>query len=79
MTFSHAPGRHHDVRGHRLWVEELGVPVMVLAGRYDRALYPSMQRRFTEFGPEFLERSGSFSHVEEPDAVFALVREFSGA
>jgi len=27
---------------------------------------------------EFLERSGSFSHVEEPEAVFALVREFTG-
>jgi proline iminopeptidase len=64
-------------------LKELSVPVMVLAGRYDRALYPSLQRQFTEFGPqirlEFLERSGSFSHVEEPDAVFALVREFAGA
>jgi hypothetical protein len=26
----------------------------------------------------FLERSGSFSHVEEPEAVFALIREFTG-
>jgi hypothetical protein len=26
---------------------------------------------------EFLERSGSFSHVEEPEAVVALVREFT--
>ena len=55
---------------------------MVLAGRYDRALYPRLQRQFTEFDPrirlEFLERSGSFSHVEEPEAVFALVREFTG-
>jgi hypothetical protein len=37
---------------------------------------------FTEFDPrirlEFLERSGSFSHVEEPEAVFALVRDFTG-
>jgi proline iminopeptidase len=63
-------------------LKEITVPVMVLAGRYDRALYPLLQRQFTEHDPrirlEFLERSGSFSHVEEPDAVFALVREFTG-
>ena len=62
-------------------LKEITVPVMVLAGRYDRALYPSLQRQFTESDPrirlEFLERSGSFSHVEEPEAVFALIREFS--
>jgi proline iminopeptidase len=63
-------------------LKEMTVPVMVLAGRYDRALYPRLQRQFTESDPrirlEFLERSGSFSHVEEPEAVFALVREFTG-
>ncbi|MBO0815888.1 MAG: hypothetical protein J2P30_12215, partial [Actinobacteria bacterium] len=53
----------------------------VLAGRYDRALYPALQRQFTQHAPqirlEYLERSGSFSHVEEPDAVFALIRDFT--
>lgn len=48
----------------------------------DRALYPRLQRQFTDYAPqvrlEFMERSGSFSHVEEPDAVFALIREFTG-
>jgi proline iminopeptidase len=62
-------------------LKEITVPVMVLAGRYDRALYPALQRQFTEYAPqirlEFLERSGSFSHVEEPEAVFDLVREFT--
>jgi proline iminopeptidase len=62
-------------------LKEITVPVMVLAGRYDRALYPRLQRQFTEYAPqirlEFLERSGSFSHVEEPDAVFALIRDFT--
>ncbi len=63
-------------------LKDITVPVMVLAGRYDRALYPAMQRQFIEYAPqirlEFLERSGSFSHVEEPDAVSTLVREFTG-
>jgi proline-specific peptidase len=62
-------------------LKEISVPVMVLAGRYDRALYPRLQRQFVEYAPqirlEFLERSGSFSHVEEPDRVFALVRDFT--
>jgi proline iminopeptidase len=63
-------------------LKDITVPVMVLAGRYDRALYPRLQRQFIEYAPqirlEFLERSGSFSHVEEPGAVFGLVREFTG-
>lgn len=56
-------------------LREITVPVMVLAGRYDRALHPRLQGQFTESDPrirlEFIERSGSFSHVEEPDAVVA--------
>ena len=63
-------------------LKEITIPVMVVAGRYDRALYPALQRQFTQHAPqirlEFLERSGSFSHVEEPGAVFALIREFTG-
>jgi hypothetical protein len=62
-------------------LKEITVPIMVLAGRYDRALYPQMQRQFTEYAPqirlEFLERSGSFSHVEEPHAVFTLLGTLS--
>jgi proline iminopeptidase len=62
-------------------LKEITIPVMVLAGRYDRALYPALQRQFAQYAPqirlEFLERSGSFSHIEEPDAVFALIREFT--
>jgi proline iminopeptidase len=61
-------------------LSEITVPVLVLAGRYDRALYPRLQHQFSEHDPriavKILERSGSFSHVEEPGAVFALVREF---
>jgi proline iminopeptidase len=64
-------------------LKEITIPVMVLAGRYDRALYPRMQRQFTDYAPkirlEFLERSGSFSHVEEPGAVFTLIRDFTTA
>jgi proline iminopeptidase len=60
---------------------QISIPVLVLAGRYDRALYPALQRQFPQYAPqirlEILERSGSFCHVEEPENVFALVREFA--
>jgi proline iminopeptidase len=63
-------------------LKEIDVPVLVLAGRYDRALYPRLQQQFVAHAPqlrlELMERSGSFSHVEEPDAVFALLREHTG-
>jgi proline iminopeptidase len=58
----------------------LTVPLLVLAGRYDRALYPALQREFVTAAPgarfEVLERSGSFGHVEEPGTVHALLRDF---
>jgi len=59
---------------------EIQVPMMVLAGRYDRALYPALQRDFVRHAPQaefrMLERSGSFGHVEEPETVNALLRAF---
>ncbi|AUG77901.1 hypothetical protein CFP65_3094 [Kitasatospora sp. MMS16-BH015] len=61
-------------------LKEITAPTLVLAGRFDRALYPALQRDFVVHAPQFrfeiLERSGSFGHVEEPEAVFALLREF---
>lgn len=61
-------------------LREIAAPLLVLAGRHDRALYPALQREFLRFAPkarmEVLERSGSFSHVEEPATVHALLRAF---
>lgn len=61
-------------------LKELRCPTLVLAGRHDRALYPALQRQFVEFAPQIsfrvLERSGSFAHVEEPEEVFAVLRDF---
>jgi proline iminopeptidase len=60
-------------------LKEITVPMLILAGRYDRALYPRLQREFARAAPQarfaWMERSGSFAHVEEPEAVFALLRE----
>jgi proline iminopeptidase len=61
-------------------LNELNMPVLILAGRFDRALYPKLQMDFARFCPQarfvMLERSGTFGHLEEPETVVALVREF---
>jgi proline iminopeptidase len=61
-------------------LRELGMPVMILAGRYDRALCPRYQLDFRRCAPQaefhWMERSGTFSHIEEPDAVMGLLRRF---
>jgi pimeloyl-ACP methyl ester carboxylesterase len=55
----------------------LTVPLMVLAGRYDRALYPALQQDFAPGARfEMLERSGSFGHVEEAETVMGFLRNF---
>ena len=61
-------------------LRELRMPTLILAGRYDRALYPAYQYEFVRYAPQaefvWMERSGTFAHIEEPDAVFGLLRRF---
>lgn len=58
----------------------LRMPLMILAGRYDRALYPKYQYEFRRWAPQahfvWMERSGSFAHLEEPERVMELVGNF---
>lgn len=64
----------------RARLKELTLPLLVIAGRYDRALYPRYQFEFKRFAPraEFvmLERSGSFAHLEETETLMTMLREF---
>ena len=59
------------------------MPVLILAGRFDRALYPKLQFEFTRACPQarfvMLERSGTWGHLEEPEVVLPLLREFLGS
>ncbi len=61
-------------------LHELRMPTLILAGRFDRALYPQLQMDFKRYCPQatfvMLERSGSYGHIEEPETVIPLVREF---
>jgi proline iminopeptidase len=58
----------------------LRMPTLILAGRYDRALCPRYQLDFVRCAPQaefhWMERSGTFSHIEEADSVMALLRSF---
>lgn len=61
-------------------LRELAMPILVIAGRYDRALYPRYQQEFAQYAPQarftMMERSGCFAHIEEPETLLALLREF---
>ena len=53
-------------------------PMMIVAGRYDRALHPRLQQDFRTAAPQaefvVLEHSGTAAHVEQPDELEALIR-----
>lgn len=73
-------GQVSSILDFRSRLGELGVPMMVLGGRFDRALYPALQYEFVAAAPpgasiHILERSGSYSHVEEPERVLELMRD----
>jgi proline iminopeptidase len=59
---------------------ELRIPVLILAGRFDRALCPRYQLDFVRYAPRaefrWMERSGTFSHIEEAETMMALLRRF---
>lgn len=64
----------------RLRLKELKMPMLIVAGRFDRALYPKYSIQFKQFAPQaqfvMLEQSASFAHIEESDTLFLLVRKF---
>jgi proline iminopeptidase len=61
-------------------LRKLRMPMLILAGRYDRV---SMPKDVVEYGKltraakiVFLERSGHFPYIEEPEATEQALREF---
>lgn len=76
-------GQVPEIPDFRPVLKYVQAPTMILAGRFDRALFPKLQWEFREHFPKacfiFLERSGSFGHVEEPEVVIPLVDSFLSA
>lgn len=61
-------------------LKDLEMPVLVIAGRYDRVAVPKMQVQYKKYCPQakfvMFERSGHNPQVEEPDKEFPIIREF---
>lgn len=61
-------------------LKNLKMPVLVIAGRYDRVAVPWMQVKYKEYCPQaqfvMFEKSGHNPQVEEQAATFKLIREF---
>ena len=56
------------------------MPVLIYGGRYDRVAVPSMMVKYKDYCPQakfvMFEYSGHNPQVEEPQALFKLLREF---
>ena len=65
---------------YRLQLKDLEMPVLIYGGRYDRVAVPRMMVEYKLYCPQaeffMFEESGHNPQVEEPSALFALIREF---
>ena len=63
-------------------LKELEMPVLIMAGRHDRALYPRYQIEFKQYCPQavflMFEESGSFIHIEERAKLREILEGFLG-
>lgn len=65
---------------YRKDLKKLSMPVLIVAGRYDRVAVPKMQVLYKDYCPQarfvMFERSGHNPQVEEKGAFYDLVKEF---
>jgi proline iminopeptidase len=65
---------------YRRELKNLKMPVLILAGRYDRVAVPWMMVQYREFCPQaqfvLFEKSGHNPHVEEAQKTFEFIRSF---
>ncbi|MBN1465980.1 alpha/beta fold hydrolase [candidate division KSB1 bacterium] len=61
-------------------LREINVPMLILAGRYDRIALPRYQIQYEIYAPQaefhIFEKSGHFPFLEEPGSHIQLIREF---
>jgi proline iminopeptidase len=64
----------------RTQLKDLRMPMLIVAGRFDRILFPRYQEQFKIYAPQaqfvFFEKSGHFPFIEEPEKFIELVRGF---
>lgn len=65
---------------YRKKLKSLKMPVLIIAGRYDRVAVPYMEVKYKEYCPQatfvMFEHSGHNPQVEEPEKEFKLIRQF---
>jgi proline iminopeptidase len=64
----------------RKQLKDLKMPILIIAGRYDRVAVPWMMVKYKEYCPQaefvMFEYSGHQPQVEEPEETIALIRDF---
>ncbi len=64
----------------RKQLKDLKMPVLVVAGRFDRVSVPTMAVKYKQYCPQaqfvMFEKSGHNPQVEEPELEFKIIREF---
>jgi len=64
----------------RQQLKDLKMPVLIIAGRYDRVAVPWMQVKYKTYCPQakfvMFEKSGHNPQVEEPGKEFPLIKDF---
>ena len=65
---------------YRKQLKDLKMPVLIVAGRYDRVAVPAQMMKYKEYCPQatfvMFEHSGHNPQVEEPEKEFKIIREF---
>ena len=61
-------------------LRDLKMPMLVIAGRYDRVSSPRYAVQYKKYAPQatfvMMEKSGHFPYVEEPEKTLAVLRDF---
>jgi proline iminopeptidase len=64
----------------RLDLKKLSMPILILAGRYDRVSIPRWSVQYKRYAPQarfvMFEKSGHFPFIEETDETVRILREF---
>jgi proline iminopeptidase len=61
-------------------LKNIAVPMLILAGRYDRVAFPSWTVEYKRYAPRakfvMLEKSGHFRFIEQNEDTMRLLRDF---
>ena len=65
---------------YRKQLKDLKMPVLIVAGRYDRVAVPEFEVQYKKYCPQaqfvMFERSGHNPQVEEPEKEFRIIKDF---